>query len=51
MTRYAIKCDENATMSFRVNIKQLLKNYNKILEKFEKLIKILKANLFMMMSI
>ena len=28
MTGYARKFDENATMSFRVNNKQLLKNYN-----------------------
>ena len=36
MTGYAKKFDKNVTMSFRVNNKQLLKNYNKILEKFEK---------------
>ena len=30
MTGYARKFDENATMSFRANNKQLLKNYNKI---------------------
>ena len=30
MTGYARKFDENAAMSFRVNNKQLLKNYNKI---------------------
>ena len=30
MTGYASKFDENATMSFRANAKQLLKNYNKI---------------------
>ena len=30
MTGYARKFDENATMSFRVNNKQLLKNFNKI---------------------
>ena len=30
MTSYTRKLDENATMSFRVNYKQLLKNYNKI---------------------
>ena len=30
MTGYARKFDENVTMSFRVNNKQLLKNYNKI---------------------
>ena len=33
MTGYVRKFDENATMSFRVNNKQLLKNYNKIWEK------------------
>ena len=53
MTGYARKFDENATMSFRVNNKQLLKNYNKIWEKVEKLMKIaiLKANVFMVMMI
>ena len=40
MTGYARKFNENATMSFRVNNKQLLKNYNKIWEKVEKLMKI-----------
>ena len=40
MTGYARKFDENATMSFRANNKQLLKNYNKIWEKVERLIKI-----------
>ena len=30
MTGYAKNFDENATMSFRVNNKQLLKNFNKI---------------------
>ena len=30
MTDYARKFDENTTMSFRVNNKQLIKNYNKI---------------------
>ena len=34
------KFNENVTMSFRVNNKQLLKNYNKIWEKSEKLMKI-----------
>ena len=34
------KFDENATMSFKVNNKQLLKTYNKIWEKVEKLLKI-----------
>ena len=29
MTGYARKFDENATMSFKANNKQLLKNYNK----------------------
>ena len=40
MTGYAKKFDENATMSFSVNNKQLLKNYNKIWEKIVKLLKI-----------
>ena len=40
MTGYFKKFNENATMSFRVNNKQLLKSYNKIWEKIEKLIKI-----------
>ena len=40
MTGYARKVDENTTMSFSVNNKQLLKNYNKIWEKDEKLLKI-----------
>ena len=40
MTGYARKFDENATMSFRANNKQLLKNYNKIWEKVEKLMRI-----------
>ena len=40
MTGYARKFDENATISFMANDKQLLKNYNKILEKIEKLLKI-----------
>ena len=40
MTGYARKFDENATMSFRANNKQLLKNYNKIWEKVETLLKI-----------
>ena len=40
MAGYAKKFDENATMSFRVNNKQLLKNYNKICEKVEKLLNI-----------
>ena len=38
MTGYVRKFDENATMSF--NDKQILKNYNKIWERVEKLLKI-----------
>ena len=40
MTGYARKFDENATMFFRVNDKQLLKNYNEICEKVKKLLNI-----------
>ena len=40
MTGYAKKFNENATTSFRANNKQLLKNYNKIWEKIEKLMRI-----------
>ena len=40
MTGYARKFDENATISFRANNKQLLKTYNKIWEKVEKLMRI-----------
>ena len=40
MTAYVRKFDENATMYFRVNNKQLLKNYSKIWGKVEKLLKI-----------
>ena len=40
MTGYARKCHENATIPFRVNNKQLLRNYNKIWEKIENLMKI-----------
>ena len=40
MTGYVRKSDENATISFRVKDKQLLKNYNKIWEKVGKLLKI-----------
>ena len=40
MTGYAKKFNENATMSFRANNKQLLKNYNKIWEKVEKLLRL-----------
>ena len=39
MTGYFKKFNENATMSFRVNNKQLLKNYNKIWEKTENLMR------------
>ena len=40
MTGYIKKFNENSKMSFRVKDKQLLKNYNKIWEKVEKLMKI-----------
>ena len=40
MTSQARKFDENATMSFTVNNKQLLKIYNETWEKFEKLMRI-----------
>ena len=40
MTGYAKKCNENARISFRVNNKQPLRNYNKIWEKIEKLMRI-----------
>ena len=40
MTGYAKKFDENATMSFRANNEQILKNYNKIWGKVEKLMRI-----------
>ena len=40
MTGHARKFDENATMSFRVNKKQLLKSHNKIWEKIKRLTKI-----------
>ena len=40
MTGYVRKFNENSTMSFRVTDKQLLKNYNKIWGKVEKLMKI-----------
>ena len=39
ITGYAKKFNENATMSFRVNNKQLLKNHSKIWEKIEKLMR------------
>ena len=37
MTGYARKIDENVAMSFKVNDKQLLKNYNRTWEKVESL--------------
>ena len=40
MIGYARKFDKNTTMSLRVNNKELLKNYNKICEKVERLMKI-----------
>ena len=40
MTRYARKFDENATMSFKVKDKKLLKSYTKISETIEGLMKI-----------
>ena len=40
MTGYTKKFNENVTMSFRVNNKQLLEKYNKIWEKVEKLMRI-----------
>ena len=40
MTGYTKKFDKNITMSFRVNNKQLFKNYKKIQEKIEKLLNI-----------
>ena len=40
MTGYARKFDENATMSFIVKDKKLLKSYTKILETIEGLMKI-----------
>ena len=39
MTDYAKKINENATMSFGANIKQILKNYNKIWQKVETLLR------------
>ena len=40
MTGYVKKFNDDATMSFRANNKQLLKNYNKIWKKVEKLMRI-----------
>ena len=52
MIGYTRKFDENATMSFRVNDKQLLKNYDKIWEKTKKLLNIdFESKLFMAMMI
>ena len=39
MTGYAKKFNENVTMTFRANNKQLLKNYDEIWEKTEKLMR------------
>ena len=39
-TGYAKKVNENATISFRANNKHLLKHYNKVWEKVEKLLRI-----------
>ena len=44
MTVFARKFDENATISFRANNKQVLKNYNKILKIVEKLMRISDCN-------
>ena len=43
-TGYAKKLNENLTMSFRVNNKQLFKNCNKIWEKVEKLFMVMVIN-------
>ena len=40
MTGYARKFDENATISFKANNKQLLKKYDKIWRKVEKLMRL-----------
>ena len=40
MTGYAKKFNESVAMSFRLNNKQVFKNYNKIWGKVEKLMKI-----------
>ena len=40
MTGYTRTFKENTTMSLRINDKQLLKNYNKIWEKVENIMKI-----------
>ena len=52
ITGYARKFDENATMSVRVNNKQLLKDHNQIWERVEKLLKEdFECKLFMVMTI
>ena len=52
MTGYVKKFDDNATMSFKIGNKQLLKKYNQIWKKVEKLLKIEFDNkLFMEMMI
>ena len=51
MTGYTRKFKKNTTMFLRVNNKQILKKYNKIWEKIEKLVWIDFANLFMVMMI
>ena len=40
MTGYAKKCEFNSTMSFKISDKQLLRKYNQIWKKMEKLLKI-----------
>ena len=40
MTGYIRKCDGNTTMFFKISDKQLLKKYNQIWKKVEKLLKI-----------
>ena len=40
MTGYVKKFDDNVTMSFKISDKQLLKKYNQIWKKIEKLFKI-----------
>ena len=52
MTGYVKEFDDNATMSFKIGNKQLLKKYNQIWKKVEKLLKIEFDNkLFMVMMI
>ena len=52
MTGYVKKFDDNATMSFKIGNKQLLKKYNQIWKKVEKLLKIeFDKKLFMEMMI